>query len=190
MDSFILGPTPKIDFTQTLDHTLAPAWELANLWFSLNTFSKHYRIHHRILYKTQTRPLFIGFKRLQKLIRFGLCLSSVRMDFCDILQKQCNSILIRFASRWLDIESGQSSLKSFPRLNRNLELSELLDIVRMWYRVVQTVCKYWTLSGLVAESSGQIAETSQTVSISENRLLVEYWLTERLDSVALMSRCL
>jgi hypothetical protein len=33
---------------------------------------------------------------------------------------------------------------------------------------------YWISSGGVAESSGRIAETSQTVSISENRLLVEY----------------
>jgi hypothetical protein len=48
MDSFTLGPTPKIDFTQTLEHTLAMAWELADLQFSLNILSKHYAIRYRI----------------------------------------------------------------------------------------------------------------------------------------------
>jgi hypothetical protein len=51
MDSFTLGPTPKIDFTRTLEHTLAKTWELADLRFSLNTFSKPYGIHNWILYK-------------------------------------------------------------------------------------------------------------------------------------------
>jgi hypothetical protein len=114
-------------------------------------------------------------------MRLGLCLSSVRTevfhvrtDFCDILQKQRNSIFIRFASGRLDRASGRSSLKSFPRSNGNLELYELLDIVRTCCRVVRTVCKYWTSSGRVAESSRRIAETSQTVSTSEMQLLVEY----------------
>jgi len=40
MDSFTLGPTPKIDFTETVKHTPATAWELEDLWFSLNTLSK------------------------------------------------------------------------------------------------------------------------------------------------------
>jgi hypothetical protein len=44
MESFTLGPTPKIDFTRTVDHTLAMARELADLQFSLNTLSKHYEI--------------------------------------------------------------------------------------------------------------------------------------------------
>jgi hypothetical protein len=53
MDSFTLGPTPKIDFTRTL----APASKLADLRFSLNTLSKHYGIHHRILYQnTELEP--------------------------------------------------------------------------------------------------------------------------------------
>jgi hypothetical protein len=47
------------------------------------------------------------------------------------------------------------------------------------------VCKYRTSSGRDAESSGRIADTSQTVSTSENRLLVEYLLTEHPDGVAL-----
>jgi hypothetical protein len=67
----------------------------------------------------------------------------VRTDFWDILQKQRNSILIRFASGRLERASGRSLLKSFPRSNENLELSELLDI-----------------SEHVAESSGRLAETS------------------------------
>jgi hypothetical protein len=40
MDSFTLEPTPKIDFTRTVEHTPAIAWELADLRFSLNTLSK------------------------------------------------------------------------------------------------------------------------------------------------------
>jgi hypothetical protein len=40
MDSLTLGPTPKIDFTRTVKHTPATAWELADLRFSLNTLSK------------------------------------------------------------------------------------------------------------------------------------------------------
>jgi len=109
------------------------------------------------------------------------------MDFCDILQKQRNSILIRFASRWLDRASGWSLLKSFPCSNKNLELSELLDIVQTCCWVVRGACWDWTSSGCVALSSGRIVETSQTVLTSENRLLVEYWLIERPDSVALTS---
>jgi hypothetical protein len=49
------------------------------------------------------------------------------------------------------------------------------------------VCKYKTSSGRDAESSRRIADTSQTVSTSENRLLVEYSLTEHPDGVALTS---
>jgi len=40
MDSFTLEPTPKIEFTRTIEHTLATVLELANLRFSLNTLSK------------------------------------------------------------------------------------------------------------------------------------------------------
>jgi hypothetical protein len=44
MESFTLGPTPKIDFKRTIEHILAMARELADLQFSLNTLSKHYGI--------------------------------------------------------------------------------------------------------------------------------------------------
>jgi hypothetical protein len=44
--SFTLGPAPKIDFTLTIEHTLATAWELADLQFSLNTLFKHYGIQY------------------------------------------------------------------------------------------------------------------------------------------------
>jgi hypothetical protein len=40
MDSFTLGLTPKINFTRTVEHTPATAWELADLRFFLNTLSK------------------------------------------------------------------------------------------------------------------------------------------------------
>jgi len=120
-------------------------------------------------------------------MKIGLCLSSVRtevsfmqMVFYDILSKPRNSIFIRFAPGRFDWASGRSSLKSFSRLNGNLELSELLDIVQMCCLVVRMTFRDWT-------SSGRISETSQTVSTSENRLLVEYWLTEGPDGVALTS---
>jgi hypothetical protein len=48
-------------------------------------------------------------------------------------------------------------------------------------------CRDWTSFGRVALSSGRIAETSQTVSTSENRLLVEYCLTGSPDGIALTS---
>jgi hypothetical protein len=44
MESFTLGLTPKIDFTRTIEHTLATARELVDIQFSLNTLSKHYGI--------------------------------------------------------------------------------------------------------------------------------------------------
>jgi hypothetical protein len=44
MESLTLGPTPKIDFTRTIEQTLATARELADLQFFLNTLSKHYGI--------------------------------------------------------------------------------------------------------------------------------------------------
>jgi hypothetical protein len=59
MDSFTLGPTPKMDFTQTVEHTPAMARELADLQFSLNTLSKHYGILYWILTNNKPRALFI-----------------------------------------------------------------------------------------------------------------------------------
>jgi hypothetical protein len=58
MDSFTLGPTPKIDFTRTLEHILAPALELADLRFFLNTLSKHYGIQYRIPTIYKPRALY------------------------------------------------------------------------------------------------------------------------------------
>jgi hypothetical protein len=65
MDSFTLGPTPKIDFTQAVEHTPATAWKLANL---------------------------SSFTGNLKLLRFGLWLARVwkevsllRTVFCDII---------------------------------------------------------------------------------------------------------
>jgi hypothetical protein len=46
MESFTLGPIPKIDFARTVEHTLATAKELADLQFTLNTLSKHYGIRY------------------------------------------------------------------------------------------------------------------------------------------------
>jgi hypothetical protein len=59
MDSFTLGPTPKIDFTRTVEHTLATVRELADLRFSLNTLSEHYEIWYRIHKIYKPRALFL-----------------------------------------------------------------------------------------------------------------------------------
>jgi hypothetical protein len=44
MESFTLGILLKIDFTRTVEHTLATASELADLQISLKTIFKHYII--------------------------------------------------------------------------------------------------------------------------------------------------
>jgi len=59
MDSFTLGPTPKINFTRTVEHTLATARELADLQFSINTLSKHYGIRYRIHTIYKPRALYL-----------------------------------------------------------------------------------------------------------------------------------
>jgi len=81
-------------------------------------------------------------------LKIGLYLSSVRTEdshvrtiFCDILQKQRNSIFISFTSERFDRVSGRSSLKSFSRSNGTLEYSEILDIVRTCYHVVRKSCR-------------------------------------------------
>jgi len=107
-------------------------------------------------------------------------MSSVRTEvshiwtvFCDILQKQRNSIFIKFMSGRLDRASERSSLKSFPHSNWIMDLSELLDIIWTYFRVVRTACRDWTSFGRVATSSGRLAKTPQTVSIAEIQLRVE-----------------
>jgi hypothetical protein len=59
MDSFTLGPTPKIDFTRTVEHTLATARELADLRSSLKTLSKHCEIRYRIHTIYKPRALYL-----------------------------------------------------------------------------------------------------------------------------------
>jgi hypothetical protein len=59
MESFTLGPTPKIDFTRTVEHTPAMARELTDLRFSLNTISKHYGIRYRIHIIYKPKDLYI-----------------------------------------------------------------------------------------------------------------------------------
>jgi hypothetical protein len=73
MDSFTLGPTPKIDFTRIVEHTLATARELADLRFSLNTLSKHYVIKF-----TSLEPSIYRLTENLNLLKFELWLSSVR----------------------------------------------------------------------------------------------------------------
>jgi hypothetical protein len=58
MDSLPLGPTPKIDFTRTVKHTLATVRELADLLFSLNTLSKHREIRYRIHTNYKPKALY------------------------------------------------------------------------------------------------------------------------------------
>jgi len=59
MDFFTLWPAPKIDFTQTVEHTPTTARELADLRFFLNTLSKHYRIRYRIHTIYKPRALYL-----------------------------------------------------------------------------------------------------------------------------------
>jgi len=59
IDFFTLGLIPKIDFTRNVEHTPATAWELADLWFSLNTLSKHYGIQYRIHTIYKPRALYL-----------------------------------------------------------------------------------------------------------------------------------
>jgi hypothetical protein len=66
MKSFTLGPTPKIDFTRTVEHTPATARELADLQFSLNTLSKHYGIRYRIHTNYKPRAFYLKAYRNPK----------------------------------------------------------------------------------------------------------------------------
>jgi len=66
MDSFTLGPIPKIDFTQTVEHKPTTTWELADLRFSLNTLSKHYEIRYRIHTIYKPRALYLWAWRKPK----------------------------------------------------------------------------------------------------------------------------
>jgi hypothetical protein len=126
MDSFTLGPTRKIDFTRTVEHTLAMTWELANLRFSLNTLSKLEEFNTKFCTKHKPRALKLA--------------SSGRFSAISF-QKQRNSIFIRFTSRRLDRASGRSWLKSFPRSNETLEYSEIMGIVRTCCHVIRTACR-------------------------------------------------
>jgi hypothetical protein len=95
MDSFTLEPTPNIDFTRTIEHTPETTWEPTNLWFSLNTLSKHYG--NSLLNSVQNTSLGTSIYRLignLKLLRFGLWLVSIRTEvslfrtvFYDILSE-------------------------------------------------------------------------------------------------------
>jgi hypothetical protein len=68
-------------------------------------------------------------------------LASSRRFSAISFQKQGNSIFIRFTSKRLDRASGWSWLKFFLRSIKNLEYSEILDIVRTCCHVVQTACR-------------------------------------------------
>jgi len=59
MDSFTLGSTPKIDFTLTVEHTPATVIELADLQFSLNTFSKLREFNTEFYTKHMPRGLYL-----------------------------------------------------------------------------------------------------------------------------------
>jgi hypothetical protein len=59
MESFTLGLLCKIDFTQTIEHTLATARELADLQIFQNTLSKYYGILYWILTKYKPRAIYL-----------------------------------------------------------------------------------------------------------------------------------
>jgi hypothetical protein len=59
MESFTLGPTLRKTSHETKEHTLATTRELADLQFSLNTISKHYRILYWILTNYKLRRIYL-----------------------------------------------------------------------------------------------------------------------------------
>jgi hypothetical protein len=60
MESFTLGPTPKIDFSSAQQQHLAMAWEWADQYNNLyNKLFKHYRIQYPILTKYMPRGLYL-----------------------------------------------------------------------------------------------------------------------------------
>jgi len=77
MESFTLGPTPKIDFTRTVEHTPATTRELTDLQISLNTLSKHYGILYWILTNNKPRAIYLWASENLILDKFGLWLWSV-----------------------------------------------------------------------------------------------------------------
>jgi len=95
MDSFILWPIPKIDFTRTVEHTPATTWEIADLWFSLNTLSKYYGILYIILTITSLKLSIYRLKKTLNLHKFELWLLSVRTEVSLVQTVFCDRVLKR-----------------------------------------------------------------------------------------------
>jgi hypothetical protein len=101
MDSFTLGPTPKINFTRTIEHTSATAWVLADLRFSLNTLSKLREFNTEFCTIDKPRALYLYAYRKPKtteirtlaIERPDRSLATSGQSFAISFQKQCNSIL-------------------------------------------------------------------------------------------------
>jgi hypothetical protein len=94
MDSFTFRLTLKIDFTRTIEHTPKTAWELVDLRFSLNPLSKLREFNTEFCTIDNLGPSIYRLIENLNLLRFGLWLSSVRMEvshvrtvFCDCLSK-------------------------------------------------------------------------------------------------------
>jgi len=91
MESFTLGPTPKIDLQRTVERTLTTARELANLQISLNTISKNYEIlyliliKYKLIYRLTENLILIKFRLWQ--VASGRSLSCVQAIFCDRLSR-------------------------------------------------------------------------------------------------------
>jgi hypothetical protein len=66
MDSFNLGMTSKIDFTRTIEHTSAMAWEFTDLWLSLNTLSKLREFNTEFCTIDKPRALYLQAYRKPK----------------------------------------------------------------------------------------------------------------------------
>jgi hypothetical protein len=76
-ESFTLGPTIKIDFTRTVEHTLATARELADLQFSLTTLSKHYGIIYWILTSYKPKATYLLAYRKPNTVQIWTLASNV-----------------------------------------------------------------------------------------------------------------
>jgi hypothetical protein len=146
MDSFTLGPTPKIDFTRTVEHTSAKAWELSDLRLSLNTLSKLREFNTKLC--TIYKPIYRLTGNL-KLLRFELWLSSVRTEvspvwtvFYDILSDTAQFYLYQVHVRmaWQSVRTV-FVVSPFRAHKGNPEYPGMLDIVRTCCHIVQTSCR-------------------------------------------------
>jgi hypothetical protein len=129
MDSFTLGPIPKIDFTRTVEHTLATAWELSDLWFSVNSLSKLREFILNSVQNTSLRPSIYRLTGNLKLLRFRLWLASVWTEvslvqtvFWDILLETVQFYLyqVHIWTAWPSVQTVFAKILSTFKRNSGI----------------------------------------------------------------------